>query len=206
MFRLIKIIFNAFLLVLAIIGFNAIGGQKYVEAVKVSVGNFIQEHVLEGAKKIGNFSGLNEEFQIDNSVNLVGYKAVIAEHKASGQKMVIVDSGKKPLLTQNDIKSDKVDKKLNDLADKFKYQAVTVQDIKITDRGTMKVYGKDVPYAKFEAHVTKLPFKDVAGVVASVTTSDGSEKLAFSISEKKKYSQLITNEFYRGVAEGGENN
>ncbi|CCZ51196.1 TPA: hypothetical protein CPT95_06480 [Candidatus Gastranaerophilales bacterium HUM_15] len=206
MFRLIKIIFNAFLLVLAIIGFNAIGGQKYVEAVKVSVGNFIQEHALEGAKKIGNFSGLNEEFQIDNSVNLVGYKAVIAEHKASGQKMVIVDSGKKPLLTQNDIKSDKVDKKLNDLADKFKYQAVTVQDIKITDRGTMKVYGKDVPYAKFEAHVTKLPFKDVAGVVASVTTSDGSEKLAFSISEKKKYSQLITNEFYRGVAEGGENN
>lgn len=206
MFRLIKIIFNAFLLVLAIIGFNAIGGQKYVEAVKVSVGNFIQEHALEGAKKIGNFSGLNEEFQIDNSVNLVGYKAVIAEHKASGQKMVIVDSGKKPLLTQNDIKSDKVDKKLNDLADKFKYQAVTVQNIKITDRGTMKVYGKDVPYAKFEAHVTKLPFKDVAGVVASVTTSDGSEKLAFSISEKKKYSQLITNEFYRGVAEGGENN
>ena len=206
MFRLIKIIFNAFLLVLAIIGFNAIGGQKYVEAVKVSVGNFIQEHALEGAKKIGNFSGLNEEFQIDNSVNLVGYKAVIAEHKASGQKMVIVDSGKKPLLTQNDIKSDKVDKKLNDLADKFKYQAVTVQDIKITDRGTMKVYGKDVPYAKFEAHVTKLPFEDVAGVVASVTTSDGSEKLAFSISEKKKYSQLITNEFYRGVAEGGEKN
>lgn len=206
MFRLIKIIFNAFLLVLAIIGFNAIGGQKYVEAVKVCVGNFIQEHALEGAKKIGNFSGLNEEFQIDNSVNLVGYKAVIAEHKASGQKMVIVDSGKKPLLTQNDIKSDKVDKKLNDLADKFKYQAVTVQNIKITDRGTMKVYGKDVPYAKFEAHVTKLPFKDVAGVVASVTTSDGSEKLAFSISEKKKYSQLITNEFYRGVAEGGENN
>ena len=205
-FRIVKIIFNAFLLVLAIIGFNAIGGQKYVEAVKVSVGNFIQEHALEGAKKIGNFSGLNEEFQIDNSVNLVGYKAVIAEHKASGQKMIIVDSGKKPLLTQNDIKSDKVDKKLNDLADKFKYQAVTVQDIKITDRGTMKVYGKDVPYAKFEAQVTKLPFKDVAGVVASVTTSDGSEKLAFSISEKKKYSQLITNEFYKGVAEGGEKN
>lgn len=206
MFRLIKIIFNAFLLVLAIIGFNAIGGQKYVEAVKVSVGNFIQEHALEGAEKNRKLFGLNEEFQIDNSVKLVGYKAVIAEHKASGQKMVIVDSGKKPLLTQNDIKSDKVDKKLNDLADKFKYQAVTVQDIKITDRGTMKVYGKDVPYAKFEAHVTKLPFKDVAGVVASVTTSDGSEKLAFSISEKKKYSQLITNEFYRGVAEGGENN
>ena len=112
MFRLIKIIFNAFLLVLAIIGFNAIGGQKYVEAIKVSVGNFIQEHAIENAKKIGNFSGLNEEFQIDNAVNLIGYKAILAEHKASGQKMVIIDSGEKALLTESDIKSDKVDTKL----------------------------------------------------------------------------------------------
>lgn len=201
MFRLIKIIFNAFLLVLAIIGFNAIGGQKYVEAVKVSVGNFIQKHALEEAKKIGNFSNLNEEFQIDNSVNLVGYKAILAEHKASGQKMIIVDSGKKPLLTQEDIKSSEIDRKLKDLAEKFKYQAVTVQDIKVTDRGSLNVYGKTVPYAKFEAHVTKLPFSDISGIVASVTTTDGSEKLALSLSEKKRYSQLIANEFYKDVKE-----
>ena len=201
MFRLIKIIFNAFLLVLAIIGFNAIGGQKYVEAIKISVGNFIQEHALENAKKIGNFSGLNEEFQIDNAVNLIGYKAILAEHKASGQKMVIIDSGDKALLTESDIKSDKVDKKLKDLAEKFKYQAITVKDIKITGRGSMNVYGKQVPYAKFEAEVTKLPFSDITGVVASVKTSDGNEKLALSISQKDKYSQLITNEFYKGVKE-----
>lgn len=201
MFRLIKIIFNAFLLVLAIIGFNAIGGQKYVEAIKISVGNFIQEHALESAKKIGNFSGLNEEFQIDNAVNLIGYKAILAEHKASGQKMVIIDSGDKALLTESDIKSDKVDKKLKNLAEKFKYQAITVKDIKITGRGSMNVYGKQVPYAKFEAEVTKLPFSDITGVVASVKTSDGNEKLALSISQKDKYSQLITNEFYKGVKE-----
>ena len=201
MFKLIKIIFNAFLLVLAFIGFNAIGGQKYVEAIKVRITNFIQEQAFESAKKIGNFSNLNEEFQIDNAVNLAGYKAVLAEHKASGQKMLIVDSGKKPLLTQADIKSSEVDKKLKDLADKFKYQAITVQDIKITDRGTMLVYGKEVPYAKFEAKVTKLPFSDVSGVVSSVTTSDGAEKLAFSIRKKKKYSQIITDEFFKGVAE-----
>ena len=201
MFRLIKIIFNAFLLVLAIIGFNAIGGQKYVEAIKVSVGNFIQEHAKKKKKKIGNFSGLNEEFQIDNAVNLVGYKAILAEHKASGQKMVIIDSGEKALLTENDIKSNKVDKKLKNLAEKFKYQAITVKDIKITGRGSMNVYGKQVPYAKFEAEVTKLPFSDITGVVASVKTSDGKEKLALSISQKDKYSQLITNEFYKGVKE-----
>ena len=201
MFRLIKIIFNAFLLVLAVIGFNAIGGQKYVEAVKVCIVKFVQEHAIESAKKIGDFSKLNEEFQIDNAVNLAGYKAVLAEHKASGQKMIIVDSGKKPLLTQDDIKSSNVDKKLKELAGNFKYQAITLQDIKITNRGTMNVYGRQVPYAKFEAHVTKLPFSDVSGVVSSVKTSDGSEKLALAINEKGKYSQLITNEFYKGVQE-----
>ncbi len=78
MFRFIKIIINAFILVLAIIGFNAIGGQKYIEAIKVNVTNFIQQRAEENAKKLGNFSNLHEEFQIDNTVNLLGYSAVIA--------------------------------------------------------------------------------------------------------------------------------
>ncbi len=59
MFRLIKIIFNATLLVLAIIGFNAIGGQKYVEIVKNNVTNFVQQRAEENAKKLGNFSNLH---------------------------------------------------------------------------------------------------------------------------------------------------
>lgn len=201
MFKLIKLIFNAFIIVLAFIGFNAIGGQKYVEALKTNITNFIKQHAQESAMQIGNFSNLHEEFQIDNAVNLMGYKAVLAEHKASGQKMIIVDSGKKALLTQADIKSQNVDKKLKELSEKFKYQAITVQEVKIIERGTMEAYGKNIPYAKFEAKVTKLPFSEISGIVASVTTKDGSEKLVLSISEKKRYSQLIANEFYKGISE-----
>ena len=87
MFKLIKITFNATLLVLAIIGFNAIGGQKYVELAKQNITKFIQGQVQENAKKFGNFSNLHDEFEIDSTVNLFGYSAVIAEHKISGQKM-----------------------------------------------------------------------------------------------------------------------
>ncbi len=201
MFRFIKIIINAFILVLAIIGFNAIGGQKYVEAVKVNITNFIQQRAEENAKKLGNFSNLHEEFQIDNTVSLLGYRAVIAEHTATGQKMFIVDSGKKPLLTKDDIKGDGLDIKLKDLAKKFKYQAVSFEELKITSRGTLNTYGQNVPYAKFEAKVNKLPFSEVSGIVSSIQTSDGSEKLAVSINEKKKYSQLITDEFFKDVKE-----
>lgn len=201
MFRMIKIVFNATIIVLALIGFNAIGGQKYVEAIKDGVVNFIEQHNADSARKIGDFSKMNEEFIIDNTMNLAGYKAVVAEHKASGQKMVILDSGKKSLLTKEDIKGQNVEQKLQDLSEKVKYKGVKVQDITVTSRGTMQVYGQTVPFAKFEAHVSRLPISDIAGVVASVQTSDGSEKLAFSLSEKKKYSQLITNEFYKGVSE-----
>lgn len=201
MFRLIKITFNAFLLVLAIIGFNAIGGQKYIEFAKHNVTKFIQTHAQENAKKIGNFSKLHEEFEIDNTVNLFGYRAVIAEHNASGQKMCIIDSKKKPLLTQKDIKSPDLENQLQELANKFKYQSVSFHEIKIISRGTINVYGQNVPYARFEAKANKLPFSDLGGMVASVTTTDGSEKLALAISEKKKYSQLITEEFYKNISE-----
>jgi len=201
MFRMIKIIFNAVLLVLAIIGFNAIGGQKYVESAKNFVVGIIQERVQDNAKKFGDFSNLHEEFEIDNTVNLFGYSAVIAEHKVSGQKMCIVDSKKKPLLTESDIKSPNLEKQLQQLADKFKYQAVSFREIKVTARGNINVYGHNVPYAKFEAKANKLPFSDLSGIVASVKTSDGSEKLALAINEQKKYSQLIAEEFYKNIKE-----
>ena len=203
MFRIIKIVFNATIIVLAFIGFNAIGGQKYVEALKDGIGTFIAQHNAESIKKIGDFSKMNEEFIIDNTMSIAGYKAVIAEHKASGQKMVILDSGKKPILTKDDIKSQNLDTTLQDVSKKINYKGVKVQDVTVTNRGTMEIYGQTVPYAKFDAHVTRLPFSDLSGVVASVKTSDGNEKLALSLSEKKKYSQLITNEFYKGVGESG---
>ena len=201
MFRVIKIVFNATIIVLAFIGFNAIGGQKYVEALKDGIGTFIAQHNAESVKKIGDFSKINEEFIIDNTMSIAGYKAVIAEHKASGQKMVILDSGKKPILTKEDIRSQNIDNTLKDVSKKINYKGVKVQEITVTNRGTMEMYGQKVPYAKFDAKVTRLPFSDISGVVASVKTSDGNEKLALSLSEKKRYSQLITNEFYKGVNE-----
>ena len=39
---MIKITFKAIILVLAFIGFNAIGGEKYTEMVKTAIVNFVQ--------------------------------------------------------------------------------------------------------------------------------------------------------------------
>lgn len=202
MFRLIKIVFNSLIIVLALIGFNAIGGQKYVEGAISGISGFIKQHAANQAKAIADFSSLHEEFQIDNTVNILGYKAVLAEHKISGQRMCIIDSGNKPILTQEDIKGAHTEEKLQESVSKLKYQAISFQDIKVLSKGTMTAYGQTVPYAKFEAKSNRFPVSDLTGIVSSLKTSDGSEKLIISVSEKKKYSQLISEEFFKNVKEG----
>ncbi len=202
MFKTIKLVFNITIIVLALIGFNAIGGQKYIEMAKDGIASYMYQRNAESAKKFGDFSKINEEFEIENTVSLAGYKAVIAEHKASGQKMIILDTGKKAILNQEDIKAPELADKLKASAEKIKYHGIRVQEIAITGRGTMSAYGHDIPYAKFDAKISKAPISEIAGTVASVKTSDGAERLILSLSERKKYSQLITSEFFKGVNEG----
>lgn len=190
---------NAIILTLAIIGFISIGGKDLVIKYVGPYFKHSQESMLEKAKKVGDFSGINEEFEIEKAAGIMGYNAVVAEHKASGQKLVVVDSGKKELLTQEDIKSDAAEEKIRAAINKFKYQAASVQEFKITKRGYIKAYGKTVPYVKFEAKVSKLPFGDIAGIIAVVETSEGEQRMLISANENSRYSQLISDEFFRQV-------
>lgn len=63
----------------------------------------------------------------------------------------------------------------------------------------MNSYGKEVPYVKFEARVKKLPIGDVGGIVSVAQVKDGEQRLLISVSEKNKYSQLISDEFFRKI-------
>ena len=202
MFRLIKIIFNATVLVLAIIGFNAIGGQKYVDALIDNVSTLIKNNAKETAKEIGDFSNIDKEFEIDNSFKMFGYKGVLCAHKASGQRLLILNTGKKPILTSTDIQSPDIAKKLEAAFEKTKYQAISIEELNVTERGMITAKGKTVPYAKFDAKVTKLPVKDYTGMVAVLTTDAGQNELLFSVNERKRYSHLITREFFSKVNDG----
>lgn len=96
----LKNVTRAVFLTLAIVGFMALGGQNWI---KYQFKNFInpsKDVVLERAQKIGDFSKINKEFEIEKAAGVLGYNAVLAEHKASGQKMVVVDSGKKQYYQQ----------------------------------------------------------------------------------------------------------
>lgn len=195
----LKNIFRAVLLTLALVGFLSLGGKELVAGLVNNYFNPSRDVMLERAQKVGDFSKINDEFEIEKAAGIMGYNAVVAEHKASGQKMFVVDSGDKAILTVDDIKSDKAEEKLQKALSKIKYQAVSVEDLKVTKHGTMNSYGKEVPYVKFEARVKKLPIGDVGGIVSVAQIKDGKQRLLISVSEKNKYSQLISDEFFRKI-------
>lgn len=195
----LKNICMAILLALAFIGFISIGGGRIAKNILYNFLNPPQNELVKRAEKVGDFSKINEEFELERAAGLMGYNGVVAEHRASGQKLIVVDTNNKPILTKEDIQSDKIDEKLKSLTQKVKYQAFQVEDLKITKHGTLNSYGKDVPYVKFEAKAKKLPIGEVAGIISVAETKNGEQRLLVSANEKRKYSQLISDEFFKAV-------
>lgn len=195
----LKNVTRAVFLTLAIVGFMALGGQNWI---KYQFKNFInpsKDVVLERAQKIGDFSKINKEFEIEKAAGVLGYNAVLAEHKASGQKMVVVDSGKKTILSTEDIKAPDAETRIKTAINKIKYQSAAIEEFRIIEKGTMKSYGKEIPYVKFTAKMKKLPVGEISGIISVVKDEQGNDKILLSANEKDRYSQLITNEFFKEI-------
>ena len=195
----LKHILRAVILTLAVVGFLSLGGQELITKYISQLINPSQETMLDRAKKVGDFSALNEEFELEKASGMFGYNGVVAEHKASGQKFVVVDTASKPLFTQDDISSDNLEEKIKDTISKFKFQAISIDELEITKHGQMTSYGKTVPYAKFDAKIKKLPIGDVSGIISVAETKDGEPRILISVNEKSKYSQLISDEFFKNI-------
>lgn len=194
-----KKILQIIILSLALIGFISIGGKDWLVDMYMKHMDSSKESVMERASKIGDFSKLSEEYSIDKAASAFGYQGVLAEHEASGQKMIIVDTNKKPIITKDDFKNGTVDDKMQKFLKKIKYQSIQVDDFTITKQGTMKAYNQDVPYVRFTAKINKLPVGQVGGIISAVETDNNNSKMLISVNENKKYSQLITDEFFKNV-------
>ena len=201
MFRFFKNIFNAIIIVLVLAGLNNLYNAHVFDDLISNCSHFFKEKSEQTIQKVGDFSQINPEFNVDTAVNLFGFKAVLGEHRASGQRMIVLDSGHKQLLTREDLKGEGIEQKLGDLSKKFKYQSSNVSDIHITNRGSMYAYGRQLPYVRFTASVTKLPINKISGIIAVYDDNPQEQRLLLSVNEKDRYSQLITNEFYRAVRE-----
>ncbi len=195
----LKNVTRAIFFTVLIVGFMTLGGQDWIKQQFMNFVNPSKDVVLERAQKIGDFSKVNREFEIEKAAGVLGYNAVLAEHKASGQKMVVVDSGKKQILTQEDIKSSQAEEKIKAAINKIKYQSAAVEEFHVTEQGTMKSYGKEIPYVKFTARIKKFPIGEISGIISVAQDSKGNDKILISANERSKYSQLISNEFFKEI-------
>ena len=195
----LKNVTRAIILTAVIAGFAAFGGKDFLITQFKNFVNPSKDVVLERAQKVGDFSKIDKEFEIEKAAGIMGYNAVLAEHKATGQKMVVVDSGKKQILSQEDIKADDAEARIKSAISKIKYQSEAVENFQVTERGTMNSYGQTVPYVRFCARIRKLPIGEISGIISVAKDNDGSDKILVSVNEKDKYSQLIANEFFKDI-------
>ena len=200
--KLIKNIITLIILTLAVIGFMSIGGMDMLKKPFSNFGwfNKSQETLMDKANKIANFSNINqEEYEISKTANVMGYKAVVAEHNASGQKFIVIDSGKEPLLTKQDFESGNVDNKIQELNKKLKKQFVRFENIKIVKKSTMQAMGQTVPYVKLEAEPQNMyGVKKITGIVGAAGEGENAETL-IAFNTDNKYSQIITDQFFKDV-------
>lgn len=199
MYRFFKNIVNTLIIILAVFGCFSLYKNHSFDNIGGAIMNLFSLDKEKTVEQVGDFSQVDEEFKIDTAVNVLGYKTVVAKHSSSGQKMIIVDSGKKKLLTKNDLKNDNVKVKLEDLCKKYAKNKADVEKIEIIDRGYMTTYGQKVPYVKINAKMSKFPNSNFTGIVSVVDEDANNQRIIVSLNDNKHYSQLITTEFYKNV-------
>ena len=200
----LKFIIKVIIVVLAVIGFKAIGGWDWVVKTWHPFEKPTQESMIEKSKDVADFSKIPEEYEISKSTNVLGYRAVVAEHDATGQKMAVVNENKTIKLSQDDFKNGNLEKKINDINKKLSYQYIHIENFKITKQGTMRSMNQTVPYARFEADVTNLPVKDIKGLIAVAKDVNGKDKILVSANQGDRYSQIISEQFFKMVKPSNE--
>lgn len=158
-----------------------------------------QEKMIENTKDVIDLSEIDDEYTIDKNLKILKHRMIVAEHNATGQKMVMIEPKNENILTKEDVESDVIQQKIENALQKYKHQPVKFEEIKVTKKGEMQGVGQKIPYAKVSASISNLPMKDVEGIVGVAELENGKNLIIISVSEKGKYSQIIANEFYKQV-------
>lgn len=195
----LKFIIKVVIVIFAIIGFKSVGGWDWCVKTFHLDEKPTQQSMIEKSYDVADFSKISDEYEISKSANILGYRAVLAEHNASGQKMLVVNEKKGIKLTKQDFVDGSLKKKIDAINEKLAYQYIHVENFKIIKQGNMKSMGQSVPYAMFEADVTNLPIKTLKGIVAVAEDKEGKSKIILSANERSKYSQIIAEQFFNKV-------
>lgn len=195
----LSLILKIVILILAYIGFQSLGGVDFIKTKFEELTTPTQESLIEKAKSIADLSNINDEYTIDRTANILDYHLILAEHKATGQKLALVDPKSEDLLTKKDFETGEVNKKLQDLNEKFQYQLIRLENLHVVKKGKFKAMGQTIPYVKFEADTINLPVGHVSGIIGVAKNSNGKNIILVSVNSDDKYSQIIAEAFFKKI-------
>jgi hypothetical protein len=188
--------------VIAILVFFGLMHLGVIDFIKDKIDEFqnpSQEKVIDKTKDVVDLSAIDEEYAIDKNLKILQNRMIIAEHNASGQKMIMIEPKNESILTKEDINADNIQQKLDVIANKYKYKVVKFDKIEVTKHGNFKGINQNIPYVKIKAEISNLPIKSMEGILGVAELENGKNLIVVSVNERGKYSQIITDAFYEKV-------
>ena len=173
-----------------------------IDFIKDKLGEFQNpsgQQVVDKTKDVVDLSAIDEEYAIDKNLKILQNRMIIAEHNATGQKMIMIEPKNENILTKDDINADNIQQKLDNIANKYKYKVVKFDRIEVTKHGKFSGINQEIPYVKIKAEISNLPIKSMEGILGVAELENGKNLIVVSVNERGKYSQIITDAFYEKV-------
>lgn len=195
----LSLIIKTVIAVLVFFGLMHLGVFDYIKNIVDEHKGAQQEQILDKTKDVVDLSQIDDEYSVEKNLKLLKNRMIIAEHNATGQKMIMVEPRNGDILTKEDITSDGLQEKIDSLLTKYKYQLIKFDKFEVSKKGNLSGIGQKIPYAKVNIQVSNLPVKELEGIVGVAEAENGKNLIVVSVNQKGKYSQIITEAFYKKV-------
>lgn len=195
----LSLIIKTVIAVLVFFGLMHLGVFDYIKNKIDEHKGAQQEQILDKTKDVVDLSQIDDEYSVEKNLKLLKNRMIIAEHNATGQKMIMIEPRNGDILTKDDITSDGLQEKIDSLLKKYKYQLIKFDKFEVSKKGNLSGIGQKIPYAKVNIQVSNLPVKELEGIVGVAEAENGKNLIVVSVNQKGKYSQIITDAFYKKV-------
>lgn len=195
----LSLIIKTVIAVLVFFGLMHLGVFDYIKNKIDEHKGAQQEQILDKTKDVVDLSQIDDEYSVEKNLKLLKNRMIIAEHNATGQKMIMIEPRNGDILTKDDMTSDGLQEKIDSLLKKYKYQLIKFDKFEVSKKGNLSGIGQKIPYAKVNIQVSNLPVKELEGIVGVAEAENGKNLIVVSVNQKGKYSQIITDAFYKKV-------
>ncbi len=193
-----SIIIKTVIAVLVFFGLVHLGVVDFIKE-KLSEHNLGFQQEIKSEKEIVDLSQIDDEYAVDKDLKVLKNRMIIAEHKATGQKMIMIEPSNGSILTKEDITADNIQQKINEIVNKYKYKVVKFDKVEVTKHGSFEGINQEIPYVKVNAEISNLPIKGYEGILGVAELENGKNLIVLSVNQSGKYSQIITDAFYGKV-------